>query len=149
MAVAEPAAEQAANPEVKRLGVFNQLIRFVVVGGGCAIIDYGTYMALLAGLGWPAWVSKTISFILGTTASYLINRKFTFSGAGTGNAGAKAGAFAVLYTVTFFVNVGTNQLLIWLTSPYANWQFTLIWVVAQGLGTLINFVMLKWVVFRD
>ncbi|GAA2820101.1 GtrA family protein [Saccharopolyspora taberi] len=149
MAVAEPAAEQAANTEVKSLGVVGQLIRFIVIGGGCALIDYGTYMALLAGLGWPAWVSKTISFILGTTASYLINRKFTFSGAGTGNTGAKAGAFALLYTVTFFVNVGTNQLLILLLHPQANWQITGIWVVAQGLGTLINFVMLKLVVFRD
>ena len=149
MAVAEPAAEQAAKSEVKDLGVVSQLFRFILIGGGCAIIDYGTYMALLAGLGWPAWVSKTISFILGTTASYVINRKFTFSGASTGNSGAKAGAFALLYTVTFFVNVGTNQLLILLTHPDANWHYTLIWVVAQGLGTLINFVMLKLVVFRN
>ncbi|MBB5154141.1 putative flippase GtrA [Saccharopolyspora phatthalungensis] len=142
-------ADPAAETETKRLGVFNQLFRFIIIGGGCAIIDAGVY-AILLSLGLPNWTSKAVSFILGTTASYLINRKFTFSGASTGNAKAKAVAFAAVYGVTFFVNVGTNQLL-YVTLPDFNEQFryAVCWVVAQGLGTLINFVMLKWVVFRD
>ncbi|QUG99560.1 GtrA family protein [Saccharopolyspora erythraea] len=150
MAVAEPAAGQTANSEVKRLGVFNQLFRFVVIGGGCAIIDSGTYALMLGLLGWPVWLSRAISFILGTSASYVINRQFTFRGASTGNTTAKAGGFALVYIVTFFVNWGTNQLLVMLTGAEGNgWLLTLCWVIGQGLGTLINFVMLKWVVFRD
>lgn len=149
MAVAEPAADAPAESQVKRLGVVNQLFRFVAIGGFCAIIDFGTYSMLLGLAGWPTWLSKSISFILGTTASYFINRKFTFSAAGTGNSKAKAGAFALVYTVTFFVNTGSNELLVQLFQAHEPWQFTLFWVIAQGLGTLINFVMLKWVVFRD
>ncbi|MFF5352506.1 GtrA family protein [Saccharopolyspora hirsuta] len=144
--MAEARTDQA---EPKRLGVLNQLIRFVVIGGGCAVIDFGTYSVLLGLAGWPVWLSKSISFILGTTASYLINRKFTFQGANTGNTKAKAGAFALLYTITFFVNTGTNQLLVVLFNAQEPWQFTLFWVIAQGLGTLINFVMLKVLIFRD
>lgn len=159
MTVAESAADRpAASPDAsdpsgsagaKRLGVFQQLLRFVVIGGGCALIDAGTYALLLGGFGWPSAVSKTISFILGTGTSYFVNRKLTFSGASTGNAGAKAGAFAVLYTATFFVNLGTNELLIYLFSAHLAWQFSLFWVIAQGTGTLINFVMLKLLIFRD
>jgi putative flippase GtrA len=144
VAVAEPAVET----EVKRLGLVNQLFRFVLIGGACAVVDFGTYSLLLGALGWPVSLSKSISFILGTTCSYLINRKFTFSGANTGNTRAKAVGFALVYTVTFFVNVGTNQLLVLLFDARLPWQFTLFWVIAQGIGTLINFVMLKWVVFR-
>ncbi|WP_233626704.1 GtrA family protein [Saccharopolyspora sp. SCSIO 74807] len=129
--------------------MFQQLLRFVVIGGGCALIDFGTYSLLLGLAGFPVWLSKSISFILGTTTSYLINRKYTFSGASTGNSKAKAGAFAIVYTVTFFVNMGSNQLLVVLFDAQQAWQFTLFWVIAQGFGTLINFVMLKWVVFRD
>lgn len=143
MAVAE------STTEAKRLGLVSQLFRFVAIGGACAVIDFGTYSVLLGLLGWPVWLSKSISFILGTTASYLVNRKFTFTGASTGNTGAKAGAFAVLYTVTFFVNIGTNQVLVVLFHAHLPWQYTLFWVIAQGLGTLINFVMLKWLIFRD
>ena len=142
-------AESGADTEVKKLGLFQQLFRFVAIGGFCAVIDFGTYSLLLGVLGWPVWLSKSISFILGTTASYLINRKFTFSGANSGNSKAKAGAFAIVYTTTFFVNMGSNQLLVMLFDAQEAWQFTLFWVIAQGLGTVINFVMLKWVVFRD
>ncbi|MEU6264254.1 GtrA family protein [Saccharopolyspora shandongensis] len=145
MAVAEPAAQT----EPKRLGVVSQLIRFVAIGGFCAIIDFGTYSLLLGLAGWPVWLSKSISFIFGTTASYLINRKFTFQGANTGNTRAKAGAFALLYAVTFFVNMGSNQALVMVFDAQEPWQFTLFWVIAQGLGTLINFIMLKVLIFRD
>ncbi|WP_435876090.1 GtrA family protein [Saccharopolyspora shandongensis] len=146
MAVAEPAAQT----EPKRLGAFNQLFRFVLIGGVCAIIDFGTYSLMLGVFGWPVWLSRGISFILGTSTSYVINRKLTFQGANTGNTKAKAGAFALVYIVTFFVNWGTNQLLVVLTGAEGTpWMITACWVAGQGLGTLINFVMLKWVVFRD
>ena len=147
MAVAESTVEPEASG--KRLGVFHQLFRFVVIGGGCAVIDAGTYSLMLA-LGWPIWLSRAISFILGTSTSYLLNRKLTFHGANTGNTTAKAGAFALVYIVTFFVNWGTNQLLTTLTHAQGNSLLLgICWVVGQGLGTLINFVMLKWVVFRE
>lgn len=150
MAVAESAAESPTDEvSAKRLGLFSQLVRFVIIGGGCAVIDFGTYSVLLGALGWPVWLSKSISFILGTTASYFINRKFTFTGASSGNSRAKAGAFGLLYTVTFFVNMGSNQLLVLFFQAQEPWQFTLFWVIAQGLGTMVNFVMLKLVVFRD
>ena len=136
-------AESGADTEIKKLGLFQQLFRFVAIGGFCALIDAGTYSVLLGVLGWPTWLSKSISFILGTTASYLINRKFTFSGASTGNSTAKAGAFAIVYTTTFFVNMGSNELLCRIFEAHEAWQFGLFWVIAQGLGTLINFVMLK------
>ena len=151
MAVAESTVEPEASG--KRLGVFHQLFRFVVIGGGCAVIDAGTYSLLLA-LGLPNWASKAVSFVLGTSASYAINRKFTFRGASTGNTTAKALGFGLVYAVTFFVNVGTNQLL-YLTLPHfavahgEQVRYAICWTVAQGLATLINFVMLKWVVFRE
>ena len=134
---------------VSRLGRFNQLFRFGVIGVGCAVIDYGVYIVLAMGLGWPYWLAKTISFCCGTTASYLFNRKFTFSGASSGNTGAKAGAFIALYGVTFVANQVSNQLLISLTGPHEFWSVTLIWVVAQGITTLINFLLLKLLIFRE
>ncbi len=147
MAVASPDAESAT--AAPKRGLLTQLVRFIAIGGVCAVIDFGTYSLLLGLAGWPVWLSKSISFILGTTTSYFINRKFTFNGANTGNTKAKAAGFAIIYTTTFFVNVGTNQLLVLLLNANAAWHYTAIWVIAQGLGTMINFVLLKWVVFRD
>lgn len=146
-------AESAAEPEVEKLGLFNQLIRFGLIGGVCALIDFSTYMLLLA-VGSPNWLARSAAFILGTSCSYVANRKLTFRGANTGNTKAKAGGFALVYIVTYFVNVGTNQAM-FLTVPVfaiaygAQIKWALCWVIGQAVGTGINFVLLKWVVFRD
>lgn len=146
-------AETAADPEVKKLGILNQLIRFGLIGGVCALIDYGSYMTLL-GLEAPNWLARSLSFVLGTSTSYVANRKLTFRGANTGNTKAKAGAFVLVYIVTFFVNIGTNQVLFLSLPDFemaygAQLRWTVCWVVGQGLGTGINFVLLRWVVFRE
>jgi putative flippase GtrA len=91
-------------------------------------------------------LAKAVSFIAGTTTAYFLNRKYTFAAGHTGGAG-QLGGFALLYTVTFFVNVGTNALLLTLL-PASGWEIALAWVIAQGTATTINFVMLRTVVFR-
>lgn len=121
-----------------------QLLRFVLIGGFCALVDFGVYQGLLA---VDLWVhaAKAISFVAGTTTAFFLNRRFTFN-AGRGGAG-QVGGFALLYTVTFFVNVGVNALMLHLL-PEFSWRITVAWVIAQGLATVINFVMLRTVVFR-
>lgn len=128
-----------------RHGLVQQLVRFVLVGGFCALVDFGAYWLLLqTGL----WVhaAKALSFIAGTTTAYFLNRRFTFTGARTG-AAAQVGGFALLYTTTFFVNVGANALMLTLL-PEFPLEYAVAWAVAQGLATAINFVMLRTVVFR-
>jgi len=130
---------------VPRIGLVNQLGRFVLIGGFCALVDFGVYQGLLA-LGWWVHLAKALSFIAGTTTAYFLNRRFTFAAGRTDGAG-QVGGFAALYTVTFFVNVGTNALLLTLLPP-SGWEIALAWAVAQGTATTINFVMLRTVVFR-
>jgi putative flippase GtrA len=130
--------------EARRLSLANQLGRFILVGGLCAVVDSGAYWLLLH-LGVWVHLAKALSFIAGTTTAFFLNRRFTFRAA---NGGAtQAGGFALLYTVTFFVNVGTNALMLALL-PAFRWEYALAWVVAQGTGTAINFVMLRTVVFK-
>lgn len=128
-----------------RIGLVTQLGRFVLIGGLCALVDFGVYQGLLA-LGWWVHLAKALSFIAGTTTAYFLNRRFTFA-AGRDDSAVQVGGFALLYTVTFFVNVGTNALLLTLLPP-SGWEIVLAWAIAQGTATTINFVMLRTVVFR-
>jgi putative flippase GtrA len=133
-----------AEAQASRPGLVSQLSRFVVVGVLAAGVDFGTYQLFLH-LGLPAYGAKACSFILGTTTAYLLNRKWTFNASGGTGQAAK---FAILYTVTFFVNVGVNQLGLLVFAEY-HWRVGVSWVLAQAAATAINFVLLRTVVFRD
>jgi putative flippase GtrA len=128
----------------RQIGLLGQLTRFVLVGGLSALVDYGTYQALLA-MGTWVHLAKAISFVLGTTTAYMLNRRWTFNSAG---GTAPAMRFVLLYSVTFFVNIGVNAFMLYLLGDFSG-EKTVAWVVAQGTATMINFVMLRLVVFRD
>lgn len=129
--------------EARRISLTNQLGRFILVGAVCALIDLGLYWALLQ---LDVWVhlAKALSFIAGTTSAFFLNKRFTFRAKG---GPGQASGFALLYTVTFFVNVGTNALMLQLLPTFRG-EYLLAWVVAQGTATVINFVTLRTVVFR-
>jgi len=121
-----------------------QIIRFLLVGGFSAIVDYGIYQALLAVDVW-VHLAKTIGWVFGTTTAFLLSRRWAFNSSG---GTASAVRFAVLYLTTFGVNIGGNAVML-AVLPNTRLEVTLAWLVAQGTATLINFVMLRAVVFRD
>ena len=121
-----------------------QLLRFVLVGGFSAIVDFGIYQALLAVDTW-VHLARALSFICGTTTAFLLSRRWAFNSSG---GSAPAIRFAVLYATTFLVNVGMNALILQL-QPEWRWEVTVAWVISQGTATLINFVMLRAFVFRE
>jgi putative flippase GtrA len=130
-----------AEPVKLRLG--NQLGRFVLVGGFSFLVDYGIYQALLAGGVW-VHLAKAISFVVGTTTAYLLNRRWTFRASG---GSAQFAGFLLLYGTTFVVNVGMNALMLHLLAP-SRWEITAAFVVAQGTATTINFLVQRLVIFR-
>ena len=122
-----------------------QLTRFVAVGAVSALVDLGVYQLLLH-LGLWVHAAKAISFILGTTTAYLLNRRFTFTAAPGGR--SRFAGFVALYATTFAINVGMNALALAVLPPTVPARYTVAWVIAQGTATAINFVMLRTVVFR-
>lgn len=134
----------SAPTRTARRGVVDQAIRFVLFGGLAAGVDFGSYQLLLH-VGLWADLAKAVSFICGTVTAYVLNRRWTFDATG---GTAPALRFAALYSVTFFVNVGVNALCLQLLTGH-RWQIPLAWVIAQGTATVINFVMLRAVVFRE
>jgi putative flippase GtrA len=131
--------------EPVRRGLIDQAVRFTVFGILTAGIDFGVYNLFLHVGTWAA-LAKAISFCCGTVTAYVLNRRYTFDADG---GAAPAARFAALYSVTFFVNVGVNSLGLHTLPQHAGWRVPVAWVIAQGIATVINFVMLRTVVFRD
>ena len=132
-----------AAPPQARPRLSTQLIRFVLVGGVAAVVDYGIYQALLTA-GLYVHLAKATSFIAGTATAYLINRRWTFQGRGG------RGEFAsvmVLYGITFIAQVGMNAVMLALLPPIRG-EITFAFVIAQGVATSINFIVQRTVIFR-
>ncbi len=127
-----------------RRGLLGQLLRFAAVGLLGAAVDYGVYQL---SLGTGLWVTaaRTLSFVCGTATVYVVNRRWTF---GVDGGARRAAGFALLYGTTFFVIIGVNAAAL-AALPEGPWRITSAWVLSQGFGTAVNFVLLRTVVFRS
>lgn len=127
-----------------RREVLGQLLRFGVVGVFSAVVDFSVYTLALH-LGATTYVARAISFVAGTATAYALNRRWAFRVSGGAR---RATGFAVLYGTTFVVILAVNAAALALL-PDTWWKVPLAWAISQGVGTTVNFVMLRLVVFRD
>ncbi|MGB3699590.1 MAG: GtrA family protein [Gordonia sp. (in: high G+C Gram-positive bacteria)] len=124
--------------------VKTQIVRFIATGALSAVFDFGLTLLLQTVVGAPFWLAKAAGFILGTTIAYLINRRWTFRAEPSK---ARFLAVVALYAVTFFVNVGLYN---WLMHEWgtAFGYVALAFCIAQGVATVINFVVQRAVIFK-
>lgn len=126
-----------------------QLIPFLVIGVGCAVIDFGITYTLDVPLGWQRDFAKAVGWVFGTLAAYVLNSKFSFDAKINAK---KASAVFVLYAVTFAV-----QMVLWriTDSPLTNlglvnpWKNLVSFVIAQGVATVTNFELQRHLIFRE
>ena len=152
MATTRPDPGQAERSRSRPIGGRSskrrQVLTFAAIATVCGLLDFGIYQTLRA-LGMDTGVlidlARATSFFFGTTLAYLLNKSLTFDGAG----GLKQiGSFSLVYGVAFFAVVVLNRLMLQLL-PEIPGETSIAWLGSQGAVSLVNFVLLKFVVFRQ
>jgi putative flippase GtrA len=119
--------------------------RFLLVGSMTVAIDFSVYFFLLIIAGFDTGVSKGIGFSSGTFFAYFANRNFTF------NSPVKGffifSLFWALYITTLTINIGTNELGLLILGE-SDVGILLSLFIATGLSALLNYIGMKFIVFR-
>lgn len=116
-----------------------ELKRFLIAGFSAVGTDLLTYYILLNFLSHD--LAKAISFLLGTTVAFIINKYWTFEK--YDKSYKEVVQFTILYTLTLGANVITNKfILVQMDS------ILFAFLVATGVSTVLNFLGQKFWVFK-
>ncbi|WP_295626231.1 GtrA family protein [uncultured Corynebacterium sp.] len=129
-------------------GLVVQMTRFIISGVIAAVVDFGLTFVMLNMVGASDFWGKSIGWVFGTITAYLINVRWTFK---TKSSPKQVLAVAVLYLITYATQVGIfTTLNPWLVEQ--GWSVKLAqlgsFVVAQGVATVVNFIVQRTVIFK-
>ena len=122
-----------------------ELSIFLIVGSLTVLVDFTAYRGLVFLQLLNIDMAKAVGFLTGTVFAYFANRFWTF-----GHKPAAAGSawrFVVLYTATLAVNVYINALALDKLIGLA-FVVQLAFLLATGVSAILNFVGMKFFVFR-
>lgn len=120
-----------------------KIVRFSLIGVAGAVVDYGTRAGLLA-LGVPAWLSRALSYLVGSSTTYYANSHLTFSGKRSKDEISRA---TVVYTFCFILAVLVDALS---RNLYQGaYYLEVSWFVSQATATVMNFLLQNFWVFQQ
>ncbi len=126
-----------------------QLVPFIIIGIGCAVIDFGVTRSLTQLSPPDRSGAKAVGWCVGTLLAYVLNSRFAFRAEVTAK---KAGAVFILYASTFAVQF---LLYKWVAVPLVALGFNDFWrdlisfIIAQGVATVTNFILQRRVIFKE
>jgi putative flippase GtrA len=119
------------------------LLGFAVINLGTFSVDLALLTAFHGGLRWPVPVSITLSYLVASGLSYLLNRRLNFRSHGA--IASQTGVYAVVITVNYLawiLGVGAGLAALGV-------DYLLARIVAGLCEAAYMYVAMRWLVFRD
>jgi putative flippase GtrA len=124
--------------------LFIQMFRYLFVGGGAFIVDWGS-LALFKFIGFNLYVSTALAFVLGLVANYILSKAFVFKAekSSVGNT-----AEFIIYGVIGVIGLGLTELLMFILSEKIGIHFLISKIIAAAIVLVWNFVARKLILYR-
>ena len=130
----------------------NEVIRFILTGGVCFLIEYAALIALKEWLHLPVVAATPVAFLISVVFNYLLCVKWVFSGAKEGSKKAQLG-FAITSVMGLFLNwaimwaltalFGEDAVLLTILGVEIK-VYMLNKVIATGLVMVWNYFTKRW-----
>ena len=129
-----------------RAAVAQEFLRFGVVGTIGFLVDSGVLYGMIW-LGAGLYLGRAISYVAAATATWALNRVWTFRGRGGGAVHRQWALFVAVNLVGFALNYGTYAVLV-ATVPVVAAHPVLGVAAGSIAGMFTNFVLSRRVVFN-
>lgn len=130
----------------ERAAVAQEFLRFGVVGTIGFVVDSGVLYGMLW-LGAGLYLGRAISYVAAATATWALNRAWTFRGRGGGPVHRQWALFVAVNLVGFALNYGTYAVMVASIPVVA--AHPVLGVAAGSIaGMFTNFVLSRRVVFN-
>ena len=124
-----------------------QLLSFSVVGAFGFLVDAGTLYLAMGLLGTGLYAGRLVSYLVAATATWALNRRYTFRDQRSPNRIAEWGRFLAANAVGGLVNYGTYALLVTVYPIVA--AHPVLGVAAGSIaGLTVNFLLSRHAVFK-
>ncbi len=118
--------------------LFEQIIKFGLVGFLCFFIDYGIMVFLTEVIGINYLVSSGISFTVSVIVNYVLSLTFVFDT----KKGNKIKEF-IIFVVLSVIGLGINQLLMWFSVDILGIFYMISKIGATAVVMVYNFITRK------
>lgn len=122
----------------------HQVIRFIIVGAGCAAVEFFLFTILVDFYNVQYLAANLISLLVAVVLNYVISRKTVFEpGKHTAN------VEFIIFVLFTGIGVALNQFLVWYFVDQLVLDVRLGKVFAIGIVAVFNFFTKKHIVFKN
>ena len=123
---------------IKKDKLFNQIIKFVIVGGIAFVIDYLILIFCKEVLNLNVLLSAAIAFTISAIFNYILSIKWVFDVKNND----KRKTF-ILFLIFSIIGLGLTELIMWIGVDKLNISYLLVKLVATIIVMIFNFVTRK------
>lgn len=129
----------------KEIREIKRITEYLVSGGAFFWSGYAAFFVFDKGLGWSLWWATSISYLIGWTVNFILQRYWVFNNPKLAKHQTEVtGRYIVISLVNLFINyVILESLKAVGVTPYIG-QF-----VSSGFFTVWNYVLYKYYVFPE
>lgn len=122
---------------------FWEIVRFLAVGGGCFLLDYGLLFALTEYGGISYLYSSAVSFTVSLVVNYVLCVTVVF------RARHQTPKQAALFLITSVMGLAINQLCMWFFVEMAGLWYMIAKIGAAAVVTIWNYITKRLILRRQ
>ncbi len=125
--------------KLKNNKLFNQILKFGVVGGIAFVIDYITLIVCKEIFNINVLLSAAIAFTVSVIFNYILSIKWVFDV----NKDKNSKKNFIIFIIFSIIGLGLTELIMWFGTDIIKINYLIVKIIATGIVMIFNFITRK------